>query len=107
MSKLILQISNKLLQLTVMLWCDALEHEKEQTNDFKVILDFLLPGYIVHILQEDAVFLLTDSEVLFVLVTIHTFVVIHRNTSFAILETDDGIKCLLHIVTDAGKGQTE
>ena len=107
MSKLILQVSNKLLQLTVMLRRNTLEHQQQQANDFKVVLNFLLPGYIVHILQEDAVFLLTDSEVLLVLVTIHTFVVIHRNTSFAILETDDGIKCLLHIVTDAGKGQTE
>ena len=43
MSKLILQISNKLLQFAVMLWRNALEHEKEQTDDFKVILDFLLP----------------------------------------------------------------
>ena len=107
MGKLILQVSYKLLQLTIMLRRDALEHEKEQTDDFKVILDFLLPGYIVHILQEDAVLLLTDSEILLIFITINAFIVIYRHTSLAILETGDGIKRLLHVVTNASQGQAE
>ena len=107
MSKLILQVSNKLLQLTVMLRRNTLEHQQQQANDFKVVLNFLLPGYIVHILQEDAVFLFTDGEILFVLVTVNAFIVIYRHTSLAILETGDGIKRLLHVVTNASQGQTE
>ena len=43
MGKLVFQVTDELLQLAVMLWRNALEHEKEQTDDFKVILDFLLP----------------------------------------------------------------
>ena len=90
-----------------MLRSDTLQHFEQQHDDFKVFANFLLPRYIVHIFKKDFVFLLSDSEVLFILISIYIFIIIYRNKFFSMLITLDVIKCCLHVFSDTIQSKTE